>query len=111
MKEEQRVLLEKIREKCQRDRWYGPDLLSPRRYDRALEIAPNFDQHTLEMLDPNDPNCFGFVFPPASEADFAETEQKLGFPLPPFLRTLYAHLANGGFWSGLGLRGATHGSP
>lgn len=109
MEEEYRKLLEAIREKCRRDHWYGPDLLSPRQYDGALETDPNFDRHTLDMLDPNDPNCFGFVFPPASPTDLEETEQKLGFALPPLLRTLYVKLANGGFGPGLGLRGAVHG--
>jgi hypothetical protein len=97
-----------IEEKCRRDRWYGPDALSPQQYDEAWK-DPDFDRQTLEMLDPHDPQQFRFAFPPASEAELVETEQKLGFALPPSLRTLYATLANGGFGPGLGLRGALHG--
>jgi hypothetical protein len=57
----------------------------------------------------DDPNRFGFVFPPASEERLRATEARLGCCLPPLLRALYANIANGGFGPGLGLRGALEG--
>jgi len=36
------------------------------------------------------------AYPPASEEQLRITEEQLGFPLPPFLRMLYAEVANGG---------------
>lgn len=109
MDEVYKALLNAIRDKCQRDRWYGPDCLSPRRYDGALERNSRFSRSTLAQLDPHDPSNFGFAFPPASEVELVETEEKLGFALPPLLRVLYAKLANGGFGPQVGIRGALHG--
>ena len=111
MDEAYHELLTAIREKSQRNRWYGPDSLSPRRYDRALEIDPRFSRSTLARIDPHDPNNFDFVFPPASETELVATEEKLGLTLPPLLRTLYAKLANGGFGPQAGIRGALYGYP
>lgn len=36
-------------------------------------------------------------FPPASTAEVEHAEQRLGFPLPPLLVTLYMRVGNGGF--------------
>src|SRR5260221_14743324 len=49
------------------------------------------------------------TFPPASEAQMRKTEQQLGFALPPLLRLLYTHVANGGFGPGYGLFGVIGG--
>ncbi len=49
------------------------------------------------------------TFPPASEAQMRKTEQQLGFALPPLLRLLYTHVANGGFGPGYGLIGVIGG--
>src|SRR5260221_11519759 len=49
------------------------------------------------------------TFPPASEAQMRKTEQQLGFALPPLLRLLYTHVANGGFGPGYGMIGAIGG--
>ena len=38
-----------------------------------------------------------FEFLPAADEQIRATEQALGFSLPPFLRTLYTNVANGGF--------------
>lgn len=38
--------------------------------------------------------------PPATETQLQATEDLLGFPLPPSLRALYEHVANGGFGPG-----------
>lgn len=48
-------------------------------------------------------------FPPATEDQIRETEQQLGFPLPPLLRLLYTEVANGGFGPGLGIVGTPGG--
>jgi hypothetical protein len=87
------ALLDRIREKCQQDGWYGGELESPvRRYPRD-----------------DDPRRLGFAFAPVGEEQMSSTEAALGFPLFPLLRTLYANLANGGFGPGGGLRGAIGG--
>lgn len=52
-----------------------------------------------------------FAFFPATEQQIRETEQQLGFPLPPLLRLLYTHIASGGFGPGYGIIGARGGSP
>src|SRR5205807_2116845 len=49
------------------------------------------------------------TFPPATEDQIRETEQQLGFPLPPLLRLLYTEIANGGFGPGLGIVGTPGG--
>lgn len=87
------LLFERIRQKCQRQGWYGGDLLSP----------------TGRIVPQDDPQRAGFAFPPASEEQSGETEAEPGFSLPPFLRALYAQVANGGFGPGTGIRGAIGG--
>jgi hypothetical protein len=49
------------------------------------------------------------AFPPATETQILKTEQQLGFALPPLLRLLYTHIANGGFGPGYGIIGAIGG--
>ena len=64
-----------------------------------------------EYVPPDDPNRFGFVYPPATEEQLRITEECLGFALPPLLHALYTNVANGGFGPGLGLYGAYGGYP
>lgn len=75
-------LWERIRAWCQYANWFGPDW-----FDGAS---------------PSDPRA-GFLFPPATEEQLHQTEQRMGYPHPPLLRALYLHVANGGFgpWEGL----------
>jgi hypothetical protein len=51
------------------------------------------------------------IYPPATDEQLRITEEQLGFPLPPFLRMLYAEVANGGpgLGSDYGLFGAVGG--
>jgi SMI1 / KNR4 family (SUKH-1) len=49
------------------------------------------------------------IYPPATEEQLRASEQALGFPLPPLLRTLYAQVANGGFGPDHGIKGALGG--
>lgn len=90
------ALFEAIHTKCQKDQWFGPQLGSP----TMREYVP---------LD--DSNRFGFVYPPATEEQLHITEERLGFALPPLLRSLYGNVANGGFGPGLGLHGVYGGYP
>lgn len=83
-------LFASIREKCQRDGWYGGELDSP----TSLHVRPDHPQRV------------SFAYSPASEEQLQATETALGFPLPPLLRTLYAEDANGGFGPGAGIQGA-----
>lgn len=74
-------LFDRIREKCRRDSWYGGKL-------------------DLRLARSDHPQRRGFTYPPASEEQLRATEAALGFPLPPFLRALYAEVANGCFGPG-----------
>src|SRR5947209_7431873 len=67
------ALLEAIRAKCQQNHWFGPDESSPLRRKRVSM---------------DNPNRFGFVFPPATEEQLRMTETLLNLPLPPLLRAL-----------------------
>jgi hypothetical protein len=40
--------------------------------------------------------------PPASPRELAQSEERIGFNLPPLLRSLYSEIANGGFGPGYG---------
>lgn len=86
------ALFDRIREKCQRDGWYGGQL------DRREGLRR-----------PDHPQRTGFAYPPASEDDLRATEAALGFALPALLRALYAEIANGGFGPGGGIQGALGG--
>lgn len=90
------ALFEAIRAKCRKEQWFGPELLGPTQ---------------RESVPADDPNRLGFVFAPATEEQLQATEARLGFSLPHLLRSLYAHVANGGFGPGTGLRGAIGGYP
>lgn len=94
MKSPYETLFESIRARCQRERWYGPELLHPERRTRVSV---------------DDPSRFGFAFPPATNEELQATEVELGFSLPPLLRSLYSQVANGGFGPGSGLRGVLSG--
>lgn len=102
-------LFESIRAKCEREHWFGPELENPNETEKAIATDPNFDARWVHRVPANDPQRFGFVFPPASEALLQETEARLGFPLPPLLRVLYANVANGGFGPGMGIYGVLEG--
>lgn len=62
-------------------------------------------------LDEDNTPELALEFPPATEEQIRETEQVLKFSLPPLLRFLYLHLANGGFGPGYGIIGAIGGYP
>ncbi len=86
-------LFARIREKCQRDGWYGGELDGP----------------TCRYVRPDHPQRRGFAYPKAGEEQVQATEAALGFPLPPLMRTLYAEVANGGFGPGAGISGTLGG--
>jgi hypothetical protein len=88
------LLIQTIRQHCAARGWYGVDLR-----------GPEWDTPTAE----DDPRKADFVFPPATSDQLHETEELLGFSLPPMLRSLYAEIANGGFGPAYGIRGAVNG--
>jgi hypothetical protein len=108
------ALCERIREKSQQQKWYGGDNNNTARFS---ERGERYDRHygpdETEIIidqDPDDhPRKTSFEYPPATEEQLLTTENELGFPLPPLLRALYAHLANGGFGPGYGIHGARGG--
>ena len=87
-------MIEEIRTQCQRNHWFGPPELQPNRARWSPQYHPNGSY---------------FVFPPATEEQLCQTEEILGWELPPLLRALYTHLANGGFGPGAGIWGAVGG--
>ena len=84
-------LVERIRAKCQQEHWFGSEL--------SKGLAHGEDREEYE-----------FVFPTVSEEEIREAERNLKFPLPPLLRYLYTHIANGGFGPGMGLYGIANSS-
>lgn len=96
-------LCERILERCRQQNWYGPD--------QHMEgfIGDYYRGGMLQsrMLT-HDPRT-GFEFPTATEAQLQMTEDVMGFPHPPLLRTLYLQIANGGFGPDTGLIGALGG--
>ena len=103
------ALFTRIGDVCQRYRWYGPDVSIPSYYSSF-----GYDAKGNELLTNHgiiDMREARFAYPPATEAQLLATEDKLGFPLPPALRALYAHIANGGFGPAFGIIGAIGGFP
>lgn len=107
-------LCQRIREKCQRQRWYGGDEENTARFHEAdlryeILYTPDGKEKVIDR-DPDDhPRKTSFAYSPATEQQLAQTEQSLGLSLPPFLRSLYTQVANGGFGPGYGLMGAIGG--
>lgn len=102
-----RALCERIREKCRRQQWYGPEMHDPAWFGNRYDPTMDHDGRLRARL--NDQQKFSFKYAPATEEQLRATEDALGFPLPPVLRSLYAHVAIGGFGFGYGLRGAIGG--
>jgi hypothetical protein len=80
----------RIRAKCQRESWYGPEDFRPKQQRETWGVK-------------------GFWCPPATPGQIELTEEILGFKLPHALVFLYTTLANGGFGPGAGLRGLVGG--
>lgn len=111
---DQTILIERILDKCRRQKWYGGDMSNTARFtERGERYEVRYTAAGKELrrdLDPDDhPRKTSFAYAPASGEHLLATEQALGFPLPPLLRTLYAQIANGGFGPGYGLHGALGG--
>jgi hypothetical protein len=83
-------LVRKIQLKCEEERWFGGEL-------------------NKDMDPEDDPQRFMFVFATTSEEQIQDAERHLEFSLPPFLRYVYGHIANGGFGPGMGLFGIMNG--
>lgn len=123
MDETNEALFQRIRAKCRRNHWFGPDMDDPFEKQHWVQEADENSQVTLYWHDQEGqqhkidkdtdlsqfPLTNDFAFPPATETDIAITEQALGFTLPPLLRQLYTQLANGGFGPGYGFNGVIGG--
>ena len=96
--DENTFLYERIREHCQKNQWYGPDI---------YQNHTTFNQHPHGLWIRHDFRTS--FFPPATEEQLRLSEESMGFPYPPLLRSLYGHLANGGFGPAYGLVGAFQG--
>ena len=77
-------LCERIRNHCRQKQWYGPDIYKDDSVFNQYPGGPwiRHDFHTS-------------FFPLATEEQVRLSEEALGFPYPPLLRTLYLHVANG----------------
>jgi hypothetical protein len=111
---EHTILIDRILEKCQEQKWYGGDKINTARYTKHGERYETYytaeGKQITKDNDPDDhPRKTSFAYAPASVEQLLATEQALGFPLPPLLRILYARIANGGFGPGYGLHGVLGG--
>ena len=97
------TICKRILERCQQKKYYGPD-------GGWQDYRGYFDDEGKLQIRrlTHDPHT-GFEFPPATEEQLQRTEETLGFPLPPMLRALYTHVANGGFGPAYGITGARGG--
>ena len=102
MQEAYAALCDRIREKCRRQQWYGPEMHDPAWFGNRYDPALDHDGRQHAKL--NDPQKFGFI-----KEQLLVTEEALGFSLPPLLRALYTTLANGSFGPGYGIQGAIGG--
>lgn len=100
---------DRIRDRSRQLQWYGPDDENINWLEECYDPANNHGGRFRARLDARAPQKLGFEYPRASEEQLLATEEALGFPLLPLLRTLYAQVANGSFGFGYGLRGAIGG--
>jgi hypothetical protein len=105
-------LLERIREHCQKQGWYGPDADGPYSIGHSFVRVVDPETGQEQWVDRRyGIEAAGFQHPVATEDDVRSTEKLLRFPLPPVLRELYTKVANGGFGPGYGIVGARGGHP
>jgi hypothetical protein len=57
-----------------------------------IQTEPSIDMHDFASIQPQ---------PPVSAAEIGESEERLGFDLPPLVRDLYTQVADGGYGPGL----------
>lgn len=96
-------LLARIRERCAREYWYGPDMNDPDWFDKYDREGRIKDVYPEPRNNPFHPQRSAFAAPPLTEAQLQTIETRLDHPLPPFFRLLYTRIANGGFGPGYGL--------
>ncbi len=107
------ALLEQIRRHCQRVARLvvGKGNPHPSMHEGNFDSYYSIEHRSFLALKADTTSEPEFAFPPATEEQLHETEQILGFPLPPLLRLLYTRIANGGFGPGYGIIGAIDGFP
>ena len=111
-----RDLIERIVHRCQQTAWDAQHLERKQRW--LVDPEEDYDGCYIPVR-----NSFitlkkgthawepSLAFPPATEHRLRETEQELGFSLPPLLRLCYTQVANGGFGPGYGIIGVLGGFP
>ncbi len=111
-----RDLIERIVHRCQQTAWDAQHLERKQRW--LVDPEEDYDGWYIPVR-----NSFitlkkgthawepSLAFPPATEHQLRETEQELGFSLPPLLRLCYTQVANGGFGPGYGIIGVLGGFP
>ena len=99
MNDDTTELCARIRERCLQRQWYGPDS-----EEGSSGLCVTADG---EVFYDDLPERFrtGFVRPPLTEPQMQVCEAQLGFSLPPLLRGLYMHVADGGFGPAWGIDG------
>jgi hypothetical protein len=122
-----RELLQRMYDRCVQLGWFGPEidapserasrgvpdhvycaLLSSEQIQQELpfldqyEYTYNFEVGTTTIKAHHDRRRRHFGYPPATPEQIAQTEEAIGFSLPPLLRDIYTQLGNGGFgyWQG-----------
>ena len=107
------VLVERVRRHCQNVA-YQICQQRGRNYDYKHEygfLVHDSSRRTSLVLQGEEAPLPVLAFPSATEEQLQETEEWLGFPLPPLLRLLYTRVANGGFGPGYGITGVIGGCP
>jgi hypothetical protein len=84
------ALFERIRQRCRRLQWYGPDDENINWVEERYDPASDPEGRLRARLAARAPYKLGFEYPPATEDQLRATEAALGFALPPFLHALYA---------------------
>ena len=70
-----------IRQKCQLEHWYGPDMDDPDRWDKYGKRGSGKIVFTPVKKPSDHPQHTGFAYPPATEKHLRSTDAALGFPL------------------------------
>ncbi len=70
-------------------------------------MAPLLDRIKKRARDTAKSRKVAVLPPPATAAEIAKTEDRLGFPLPHLLMEIYTQVANGGFGPGEGFIGVS----
>lgn len=82
------ALFERIRQRCQRLQWYGPDDENINWVEERYDPSSDSGGRLRARLAARALYKLGFEYPRAMEDQLLATEAVLGFALPPLLRSL-----------------------